>query len=170
MRVASCVSRQVFLWFFTQYSIRQTQYEQIVQTNKSYQLIEHTADIGIRVEGDNLKKLFINAALAMFDIIAERQNTKKDKSQKIKIEQKADDLEELFINWLNELLSLSAAKELIFNDFKIDKLDRNNLKAIAMGEDIKNYKVNTEIKAATYHALKLEHAEDKWSAEVIFDV
>jgi len=173
VRVASCVSRQVFLWFFTQYSIRQTQYEQIVQTNKSYQLIEHTADIGIRVKGKDLKDLFKNSALAMFDIIAETSSKLKAQSSKLKkitIKQRADNLEELFINWLNELLSLSATKEKIFCEFKFKNLNERNLEAIVGGCDIKDYKINTEIKAATYHALKLEHAEDKWSAEVIFDV
>jgi SHS2 domain-containing protein len=86
------------------------------------------------------------------------------------IKQKAQDLEELFVNWLNELLSLSSTKELIFSDFKINKLDKNNLEAEAEGEDIKNYKVNMEVKAATYHQLKIEDKGDFWQAEVIFDV
>ena len=137
---------------------------------KNYELIEHTADIGIKVKGKDLKGLFKNAALAMFDIIAERKSKIENRKSRIIIKQKADDLEELFINWLNELLSLSATKELIFFDFKIEKLDKNNLQATAVGEAIKNYRVNTEIKAATYHQLKLEQTHSCWQAEVIFDV
>jgi len=138
--------------------------------NKTYELIEHTADIGIRVRGEDLKELFRNAAAAMFDIIAEKKEPEVKKQAEIKIEQKADDLEELFVNWLNELLSLSATKELIFSGFQINKVDKNTLQAVAMGEDIKNYKVNTEIKAATYHQLKLEQTKTGWQAELILDV
>ena len=147
---------------------------------KNYEFIEHTADIGIRVKGDDLKELFKNAALAMFDIMAEKKSGIKpclpagrhqvSSIKEIMIKQKAENLEELFINWLNELLSLSATKELIFSDFKINKLDENNLQAAVIGEDIKNYKVNTEIKAATYHQLKIEKSQSGWQAEVIFDV
>jgi len=137
---------------------------------KNYELIEHTADIGIQVKGKDLKELFKNAAAAMFDIIAQRQKTESSRQEKIEINQKADDLEELFVNWLNELLSLSATKELIFSDFKIDKLEENNLQATVAGSDIKNYKVHTEVKAATYHTLKLEKTPSGWQAEVIFDV
>ena len=137
---------------------------------KTYELIEHTADVGIKVKGNDLKELFRNAAAAMFDIIAEKKEPEIKKQAEIKIEQKADDLEELFVNWLNELLSLSATKELIFSGFQINKVDKNTLQAVAMGEDIKNYKVNTEIKAATYHQLKLEQTKTGWQAEVIFDV
>lgn len=140
---------------------------------KKYTLIEHTADIGIRVKAKNLKELFKNTALAMFEIMAEKKpNTENrtPRTENVIIKQKADNLEELLVNWLNELLSLSATKELIFFKFKINKLDKNNLEAEVSGYEIKNYKVNTEIKAATYHQLKLEKNPSGWSAEVIFDV
>ena len=139
---------------------------------KDYELIEHTADIGIRVKAGDLKELFKNTALAMFDIIAEKKrNTQYSiRNTQYTIQQKADDLEELFINWLNELLSLSATKDLIFSGFKIEKLGKNNLEATLFGDDIKNYKVNTEIKAATYHQLKIEQTVSGWEAEIIFDV
>jgi len=137
---------------------------------KNYELIEHTADVGIRVKGANLKELFENAALAMFDIIAEKKNLESKNKEKIKIKQKADNIDELFVNWLNELLSLSATREKIFCEFKFRNLDEGNLEAEGYGCDIKDYKINTEIKAATYHELKLEKTGSGWQAEVIFDV
>jgi SHS2 domain-containing protein len=136
----------------------------------NYELIEHTADIGIKVKGRDLNELFNNSALAMFDIIAEKKEPKPRKQIKIKIEQEADDLEELFVNWLNELLSLSATKELIFSSFQIKKLDNYNIHAQATGEDFKNYRINSEIKAVTYHELKIEKTNSGWQAQVIFDV
>jgi SHS2 domain-containing protein len=144
--------------------------------DKTYQLLEHTADIGIRVKAANLKELFINSALAMFDIAGQLVPLPSGpaavaiKKTGLKINQKAGDLEEIFINWLNELLSLSAAKRLVFTDFIIHRLDRNNLEAECYGEDIKNYKIDTEIKAATYHQLKIKKNKDGWQVEVIFDV
>ena len=139
---------------------------------KNYELIEHTADIGVRVKGGDLRELFINTALAMFDIMAEKKrNTQYSiRNTRYIVQQKADDLEELFINWLNELLSLSAIKEKIFCDFRFKKLDEQNLEAEVSGYDIKDYRVNTEIKAATYHQLKIEKSKSGWTAEVIFDV
>ncbi|MFH1202561.1 MAG: archease [Candidatus Omnitrophota bacterium] len=140
---------------------------------KNYEQIEHTADICIRVKAKDLKELFKNSATAMFEIMAEKKpdtRCQMPDTRNITVKQKADNLEELFINWLNELLSLSAAKELIFSDFKIEKLDKNNLQATAVGEDMNNYRVNTEIKAATYHQLQLRELKSGWQAEVIFDV
>jgi len=138
-----------------------------------YELIEHTADIGIRVKGGNLEGLFSNAAEAVFDILAEKKLLNRQIAKppvKNLINLKADSREELFITWLNELLSLSAAKDLIFSEFKINKLQDNILEATVAGRDIKDYRVNAEIKAATYHQLKIEKSAEGWQAEVIFDV
>lgn len=137
---------------------------------KNYALLEHTADIAVRVRAGDLKELFGNTALAMFDIIAGKIKEKSAKKVKIKVRQKADTLDELFVNWLNELLFLSATKELVFSDFKINKLTEKSLEATLAGESVKNYKIHTEIKAATYHQLKIEKSAKGWLGEVIFDV
>lgn len=138
--------------------------------NYSYELIEHTADVGIRVKGSDLKDLFSNAAGVMFALIAERADFPAKKAKKIKLEQKADTLDELFVNWLNELLSLSSVKELIFSGFQIKKIDKKSLEAEITGYPVSDHKVNIEIKAATYHQLKVEENKFGWQAEVIFDV
>ena len=137
---------------------------------ENYEVFEHTADIGIRVKGKDLKDLFKNAGLAIFQISSRKQFIKNKTHTSINIKLSSDNLEELFIDWLNELLSLSAAKGLIFHNIKISKLEDNIIEAVCVGSDINNYKVNTEIKAATYHELKVAQIPTGWLAEVILDV
>lgn len=137
---------------------------------KNYEILEHTADIRIRVFGNSLNDLFINAAFAMFDIFAEEKVHSEKTAVKAFILQEAIDIEELFINWLNELLSLSAAKEVIFSKFKINKLTNTSLDIECLGADISGYRINTEIKAATYHGLKIQNNDKNWEVEVIFDI
>ena len=137
---------------------------------KNYELLEHTADIGIRVKAGDLAGLFKNAGLAITDICAEKKKILFPEKHKIVITQKAPNLEELFVNWLNELLSVSAVEGLIFEDIQINEINDDFIDAIAIGSDISNYKVNTEIKAATYHQLKVQKEGHLWQAEVIFDV
>lgn len=140
---------------------------------KPYVLIEHTADIRIRVKAKNQKELFIQAAKAMFDLIAEKKLSALSSqlsAKEVKIIQKAGNIEELLVNWLNELLSLSAVKELIFSGFKINKLDDNLIEAVATGRNFKDYQINSEIKAATYHQLRVVKTASGYTAEVIFDV
>lgn len=138
---------------------------------KNYQIIEHTADLALCIQGEDLSGLFTNAALALFEISAVKiPSSKPPKKESISITQKAGTPDELFINWLNELLSLSATRELVFTEFKIDKISEKALEATAIGEDISGYKINKEIKAATYSDLKIENTGSNWQAEVILDV
>lgn len=142
----------------------------------NYEIIEHTADIGIRIKALSLDELFIRAALAVFDMMGQLAPNppgspiKEINKTKLVIRQKSNDLQELFINWLNELLSLSAVYNLVFTDIVIHQLNDKILEADIYGEDIKNFTINREIKAATYYQLKIERINDEWSAEVIFDV
>jgi SHS2 domain-containing protein len=148
-------------------------YTPLKVAEKLYEILEHTADIRIRVMAGDLETLFCRSARAMFDIIAERKKSSgESKADKIelKVSQKAGNLEELFINWLNELLSLSASQSLIFPDFRMKKLSENSLEALVLGEKSGNYRINKEIKAATYHQLQITKCGKDWKVEVIFDV
>jgi SHS2 domain-containing protein len=136
---------------------------------KFYRILEHTADIRIRVEAKDLETLFTQTARAMFDIIAEKKAASGGKKVELAVSQKARDLEELLVNWLNELLSVSAVKGWVFSNFKIKSLKENSLEALAWGQRVSGYKINKEIKAATYHGLQIVKTGDGWKAEVIFD-
>ncbi len=138
--------------------------------NKNYEIIDHTADIGIRVKGESLKDLFVNSALSLFELSSRRQYTRDKKHTVVCVSLNASNIEELYVNWLNELLSLSSVKQLIFHNIKIDILDDKKLEARCTGSSMVNYKVNIEIKAATYHRLKIAKVKDGWRAEVILDV
>ncbi|RJP28017.1 MAG: archease [Candidatus Omnitrophota bacterium] len=134
----------------------------------NFEILEHTADIRVRVKGEDLKELFSNSAHAMFSIVAARIGND-SVPEEFLIELDGNNYEELLINWLNELLSLSAVKEKIFQDFSFSLLDGQHLKAKASGFDNTDYEIKTEIKAATYHQLKIERKAEFWQAEVIFD-
>ncbi|MFY9401986.1 MAG: archease [Candidatus Omnitrophota bacterium] len=137
---------------------------------KNYEIFEHTADIGIRIKGKDLKELFEKAGLSIFEVSSRRQFTKDKTHINLTVRQRAENLESLFINWLNELISLSAAESLIFHKIDVKKIDEGSLGAVVTGSSTNNYKVNIEIKAATYHGLKILHNNDGYIAEVILDV
>jgi len=137
---------------------------------KRYEVIDHTADIGIKAYGKDLKELFINAAYGMFGILADLKNVRAKEQLAIKLE--APNIEELFLSWLSELLYQYNNKKIIFNKFLIEELSERMISAQAQGEkwDLDKHRLKAEIKAVTYHQLKVQKIKDKWQAEVIFDV
>jgi SHS2 domain-containing protein len=140
---------------------------------KEFEIIDHTADIGIVAYGKTKREVFINAAKGMFEIIAgENRDLKENFYAKIKLEAKS--LEDLLIAWLNELLYLSEVKLVILNKFIIKKLSDGQIKAEVGGTKINHLsiRVKREVKAVTYHRLEIKKDEESglWSAQVIFDI
>ncbi len=134
-----------------------------------FEIIDHTADIGIRAYGRDEKELFANSAYAMFSIIAELDGVAESISREVEIG--ADDQEELLAVWLNELLYLFDVDHIIFKGFEVIELGEQRLKATARGErvNLSRHKLKTQVKAATRHMLKIEK-EDGFKAQIIFDV
>jgi len=135
-----------------------------------YQLIEHTADLGVRVEGADSKALFINSASAMYDLIADANTIRPVKP--IKIKAQAQNRDELFKNWLSELLYYFHVKSMLFSRFDIEVLDENNIASIAFGEKIDSarHSLRHEIKAVTFHNLHIHKTDNGLSTDIIFDV
>ena len=140
---------------------------------KEFEILEHTADIGMAVYGKSKREVFINAARGMFEIIAgETKDLKENFYDKIKLE--ADNLEGLLFAWLNELLYINETKLVILSKFKIKELSDYQLKAEVGGAKINlpSIKIIKEIKAVTYHRLEIKKDEESglWRAQVIFDI
>jgi len=137
---------------------------------KDFEFIDHTADIGITAYGADMKQIFANAARGLFSIITNLDNVASTK--KLDIQVIAPDREALLLQWLNELIYLFETRKMLFSRFEITVITDTELKAKAFGEKInlKKHELKTQVKATTYHMLKIEQNELGWTAQVIFDV
>jgi len=140
---------------------------------KEFEILEHTADIGIAAYGKTKREVFINAAKGMFEIISGGNKTLKENFyDKIKLE--ADNLEGLLFAWLNELLYIGETRLVILNKFQIKELSDFQIKAEVEGMKINppSTKIEKEIKATTYHRLEIKKDEESglWRAQIIFDI
>jgi SHS2 domain-containing protein len=134
-----------------------------------FEIIDHTADIGLIIHGDSLQEVFVNAAAGLFSLMTDMDNIKPVIKQQIELS--ADDMESLLIDWLNELLYLLDANGVVFGKFEILELTNNKLKAVCYGEKIDGrHEIRREIKAATYHMLNLSKEGKGYKAQVIFDL
>ena len=137
---------------------------------KKYEIIEHTADIGIKAFGKTINESFENASKAMFDIITDNSKIEDIGEYKIKII--STDLDQLLVDWLSELLFLNSANDLIFGTFKIKINTKNNsINADIYGEKFNKlkHKIGVEIKAVTYHMLEVNN-KYPYSTQVLFDI
>jgi len=135
-----------------------------------YELIDHTADMGIRVWGENQKVLFVNAGQAMFDLITDKKMVEAKNTEQVKVT--GNDIIDLLINWLRELLFLWTGKERLVHSVYIESLSDTEIIGRVMVEpfDSNRHVIRQELKAVTYHQAEVKPVSDGWVAEVIFDV
>ncbi len=135
-----------------------------------YEIFEHTADVGLRVRADDLNALFADAGRGLFSlIVANPKSIRLVEQTVVEIAGKRHD--DLLFDWLAELLYRFDTERLVFGQFDVN-VDREGLKATVRGESIdpQRHELDMEVKAITYHGLKVQQHGDEWLAEVIVDI
>jgi SHS2 domain-containing protein len=135
-----------------------------------YETFEHTADLGLRVRAPDLDTLFAEAGAALFSTLVEDLGTVVA-SRKLEVRLEGDDREYLLFDWLRTLLYHFDAEHLLFARFEV-RVRPGGLDGAAWGEplDRARHELAHEVKAITYHGLKVEQTPDGWLAEVIVDI
>jgi len=137
---------------------------------KKFEIIEHTADVGIAAYGTDLREAFANAAYGLFSLITDIDSVGEDVRHDVEVT--ADNREELLVAWLSELIYLFEVEGVLFSRFDIAGLGEKKLKAACFGEriDPRRHDIKTGVKAATYHMLRVEQGEDGCRVQVLFDI
>lgn len=136
----------------------------------TYKSLEHTGDLGVEVWGDTREELMQNASLALTDTIANVEKIKGRREVEWTLE--ADSPEELLVKQLQEILYRLDAEGMVFSQFRISERGPNAIQCLAVGEplDREQHEFKTEIKAVTYHQLKIIYEDHHCKARIIFDV
>jgi SHS2 domain-containing protein len=132
-----------------------------------YEQLEHTADVMIKAHGRTLEECYGNAAYALFDTMVDASTIVP--TEEIDIQQEGHDHESLLYNFLSEFLFVHDTTRLVLCEFDVTIED---LKIVckARGErlDLEKHRPKTEIKAITYHELRVDPEEP--AVTVIFDI
>ena len=139
-------------------------------TSPDYTFFDHTADLGIKIRGANLKELFENAGKALMHLMLRAKSYKKPDSMRISVT--GDDLADLMVRWLGEILYLFEGDNLVVTSVKIESLHQFRLEASleTVPFDPRIHETLREIKAVTYHQIKVADKGGIWEARVIFDL
>lgn len=143
---------------------------------KPFKFLENiaTADVAVEAFGKNLNELFENAALALFETMAETKKVSRVTSYKLQVT--SSNLEDLLFDFLSELVFLKDEKATLFSRFKvkIKKLDakRLTLDAEILGEEInpEKHDLKVDVKAVTRHQFGIRKEKDRFIARVVLDI
>lgn len=138
-------------------------------TKTFYQLIDHTADLGVVVQGKDEKELFSHAALGLFDLMWDLSLIKKEFKREIVLRRGSQ--RELLQGFLTEIIYLFEVENEVYSQVDVTTLTGQELQAKVWGEKFTpKHVIKRVVKAVTYHGLKIEKTKKGFSAQVIFDV
>ena len=135
-----------------------------------YETFEHTADLGLRIRAATLDELFAEAGQALFAAILEDLATV-NPHERADVHLDGDDRAYLLVDWLKELLYRFDTEHLVFGRFAV-RVSDTGVTGTAWGErlDPARHMLSHEVKAITYHGLRVEPDAGGWLAEVIVDI
>jgi SHS2 domain-containing protein len=149
---------------------------------KKFEILEHKADLKIRVFGKTKEKLFENAMVGMFEaakyemtkgqtterLTTKQLTTKRLMTKRLAIKIKSADLPSLLVDFLSEVLYLVETKKLVFEKVEFKKFKENEIEATLIGKPLK--RMGVHIKGVTYHDLKIFQKNGNFEAEILFDI
>lgn len=133
-----------------------------------YELVDHTADIGVRLWGSTAEEVFEQGALALFSLVCDPLQI--DELESVDVELEAESMDLLLAGWLNELLYIFDTRRLVLTQFDVLELGERTLRARVTGEPLGAHILCGGVKAATLHELSLERRDDGWEGFVLLDV
>ena len=134
----------------------------------SFEELDHTADVLMRVRGATVSELFSDAGRAMFHVM---YGSCEDRGVVRRFALAAEDLESLLIDYLSELLFIADAENLVFCTFDV-AIRGTRLSAVVTGEpfDPARHSDGSLIKGVSYFGLEIVKEEDAYVVDIIFDI
>jgi SHS2 domain-containing protein len=156
----------------------------------AFELLEHTADVGIRARGATLEEAFEQATLGLAEILgALAPGGSGGPAEAVAVEVSAPDPGGLLVDWLNEALWLREVRQAWLTGVRVDRVgDGAAVGSVTFssegpaGEGASGDPASedgphgpapdgTFVKAVTYHRLRVEpDPSGGWLIEVYLDV
>ena len=137
---------------------------------KRYEELDHTADVQLRIFGADERELFANAAFALADKTVDLSAV--HGRQAVEVEASGADIEETLVNFLSELLYRYNAGHFISRECRITELSPTRVRSVCTGEpfDASRHEARAEIKAVTFHDVRITHTADGLEVTLTCDV
>jgi SHS2 domain-containing protein len=129
-----------------------------------FEILQHTADIRLRVRAASLDGLFRDAMLGMFAVMVPEI---RDSRFEIRVAIDSLDRTSLLVDFLNAVLSRAHIDRVAFDDVEFNTLTETDLVAEVTG---RHATFAQDVKAVTYHEANVEMVGDHWQTILVFDI
>lgn len=135
---------------------------------RDFQILEHTADVGIRANGSTLEETFEAATQGLATILG---GWKPSFGDIRRIEVEPADIAGQLVDWLSEVIYLQDSLDAVVAGVTVERVSPDGTTGTLLlaprGDETLE---GTAVKAITYHQLRVEPTAEGWVAEVYVDV
>jgi SHS2 domain-containing protein len=131
---------------------------------------DHTADVGLQATADTLGELFEALAEGLADFICPRGKVAAAQTRELII--RAEDVEALVVDFLCKVLNVIQTDRFVIAGVSVKEITGQSVRAEVSGEryDPLRHELHTEVKAVTYHLLKVAREGGQWLGRVVLDL
>jgi SHS2 domain-containing protein len=135
-----------------------------------YEVLEHTADVGLRATAATLPELFAEATRGMAELAGVWAAG--SLGDEVAIEAEAGDLEGLLVEWLGEVLYVHDSRNAALHRVTLDEVSETSATGKVLLSTLSQERAEegTQIKAVTFHQLEVRRTTEGWTARVFFDI
>ena len=137
---------------------------------KHFETFEHTADIGLAAKADSLGELFEALAEGLAEMICPRGQVEPLQTRGLTVE--AEDIEALAVDALTDVMNMIQTDRFAVSAVRVKRAEPTALEAELLGEpyDPARHVIDREVKAVTYHQLRIARDGEMWTGRVILDI
>ena len=138
--------------------------------NSGFRILEHPSDLGIEAWGPTLSDAFRQSAFGLVSIIVDPATVREREEKRLQVSGSGTD--NLLVRWLSELLYLYDGEDFLMANVEITSLNDFSVEAVVRGErlDPVRHQSRLDVKAITYHQLKVTQENGIWAARVFLDI
>ena len=133
-----------------------------------FEILEHTADVGVRATAETLEETFEQATLGLLDISGTYMP---GEGERVHIDVSANDIGGVLVDWLEEVLYLQDTRDAVIGSVRVDRVGDTEASGVVTVAPRPGDIEGTAVKAITYHQLHVGRSDDGgWVAVVYVDI
>lgn len=139
-----------------------------------WELLDHQADVGLQATGETLEIALADGVRGMLALMVEPSSVRA--TETCEIEASGSDPGSLFVDLLNAVLAAKDIENAFFHDIEITSLHEQfgglHITCRLTGEpvDLQRHVVESDVKAATYGGLRVQHDDNGWLLRCVLDL
>jgi SHS2 domain-containing protein len=131
-----------------------------------YEIVQHTADVRMRVSAPTREGLFAEALHGLMDLV--KAEGAAGEEVKARIDLTAPDETSLLVDFLNEVLTRCAIRREVYTRAVFGSMTDTSLSADLEGHRVERF--GEDVKAVTYHEAEVRRHGGAWSTMLLFDI